>query len=80
MTEKEHETNNKKRYASTTITLLYMGWWQHTHKGYIYKERGREGETFAKPAGKGEIILNAVGRLSNLYLFIKKGGPTGANG
>jgi hypothetical protein len=43
MTEKEHETNNKKRYASTTITLLYMGWWKHTHKGYIYIKREREG-------------------------------------
>lgn len=44
------------------------------------KERERERLTLASPAGKGGIILNPVGRLSNLYLFIRKGAPTGANG
>ena len=65
------------------LLLHYYTWAggnTHTKDIYIKREGGREGETFAKPAGKGEIILNAVGRLSNLYLFIKKGGPTGANG
>lgn len=45
-------------------------------------ERGEERErlTFANPAGKGGRILNAVGRLSNLYLFTGEGVPIDPNG
>ena len=42
------------------------------------RERGRL--TFARPVGKGAIILNPIGRLSNLYLFIWEGVPPSANG
>lgn len=44
------------------------------------RERKRERFTFANPGGKGGIILNAVGRLSNLYLFVRKTAPVGATG
>lgn len=40
----------------------------------------RERLTFANPAGKGGRILNAVGRLSNLYLFTGEGVPIQASG
>lgn len=40
----------------------------------------KERLTFARPVGKGGIILKAVGRLSNLNLFMTKDAPAGAKG